>query len=179
MDEEKSIKAAVEERKQRARSLGIVDTIFKLFIGLVQFLGRNPDRDVALLPEGTTATRTKSGPGSLETITVNAPGQVYTFSWEEEPPIYVPGKQYASLRLSVGKQPVLEISCERKEWALGWGDWEISKYADVRAFREGSWVEGISRFASQVDSIDARRKAEAARQATLRETEDLKKRFGL
>jgi hypothetical protein len=182
MDDEQTIKAAVEERKLRARTLGLVDTLFRLYWKELHYLGSNADYDTARLPNGATAQRFGSPRSSSERVTVYTPDDTFDFVWSVHPD-YLPeddGTRFADLKLHIGGETVLQISCVHTPHKYtDYNDWEVSRHSDVEAFREGPWVQAFVRLAAQINSKAGQIRTEGAKDDKQRELEDLKKKFGI
>lgn len=148
--EEREIREAVEQRKQRARDIGIVDQVFRLY------------------QEHLRYEKSKE-------ICVN--GRLYSVSFSEQM-TSVPGEYWSTGSLSVKSDGalLLEIKCmEEDDKYMGF----VWKAFDVGAFLEGPWVDDISQFAVQVFQRKEQDTAKHEGERRKRETEELKIKFGL
>jgi hypothetical protein len=173
-----SIKQAIEERKARAKSLGIVDAVFKLYREHFRFLKDQFDYERDSLP--TSLTKVSSAGGSsggpqMVTLTIN--DIMNSFDWNERDR-YVPGgdNKFGTLDFRRGNEVLLQLKCtgDYKEY-IGI-EWSVY---DVGAFLEGPWVEEINKLWRQVSNIQAKKAAEARKTRENDELQDLKKKFGL
>jgi hypothetical protein len=180
MMSEQEIRAAVEERKQRARNLGVVEVSLNLYLS--QFEGRSPEKVSTRFPMLGGVVGTKRTEDSPESVSITTEDNSYTFVWNHHRnhfPLKEGDSESATLTLQIGGEnaPVLEISCKRMKLSYGaFGDWE---HSDIKAFREGQWVQEILNIASEVNRIDTQLKAEETRAMQQVRLEDLKRRFGL
>jgi hypothetical protein len=176
MNEEARIKEAIEERKKRARSVGIVDNVFKLYRQHLRDL--REDYDLHSMPKSVTnISYTPSKFMSPETVAVTRDEVVYTFSWGEHDSI-APGShdKYGTLDLAKDGTLLLQLQCHGEYHDYTGVEWKVY---DIGAFLEGPWVEDINKFYRQASSLQGQRMAEAHKNNKRDETEDIKKKFGL
>ncbi len=177
MKEEEKIRAAVKERKQRAKELGIVATVFELFDKNLRHFSSNPDSPY--LPEGAKVVRDEKSK-DLETFILHWEDKQFTFLWfSRRSECFDDGRWVGILSLRVAGEKVLEFDCVCKPDKDGTAEWKVSNSSDVEAFIEGSWVEEITRFASTVKKIEEQIIAEFNEAEKVKELSDLKKRFGV
>ncbi len=186
MNDESEIRAEVERRKRRAKEVGIVDIVFRLFEERLRDLKAKVDYREHHLPDSVknviVATRQgKYVPYSIEVVIDERP---FKFVFVEFPPVGEDedGQTIKSkLRLRSGRELLLELECSRTtpifgtEYIFG-RDLRVDQ---VLAFVEGTWVQEIKDFAHHVFDAEDQHKAKLRQEQRQRELEDMKKRFGL
>jgi hypothetical protein len=174
MNSEKEIMAAVEERKKRARELGIADNVFKLYQDHLRNLGEKFAQEPEFLPASVTKYSTTTD----NRVEFNLGEDRFTFSFERRFNFAPDSDDYSfgTLRLQSGERLLLELEClgEYKEY-LG----TVWKVRDITAFIEGPWVAEINHLAQQVFSLAEQRSAEYKRSLAQLKVEELKAKFGL
>jgi hypothetical protein len=178
--EEKQIREAVEQRKRRARELGIVDQVFRLYQEHLKYLRSDFGHDLNCMPKSVTSVSRCSrngGSGSTEVVDISFGNETYSFSFSERL-TPVPGEYWSTGSIEVKKDGVLllEVQCMQNDDRYLGFTWEVS---DVGAFIEGPWVADISRFAQQVFGRKSQQLADWNRGRKNTELEELKKKFGL
>jgi hypothetical protein len=175
MEEEERIRSAVEERKQRAKELGIVATVFELFDKSLRHFSSSPDSPY--LPAGAKVVRTEKSK-DLETLTLHWEDKQFTFLWFSRPSeCFNDGRWVGILSLNVAGEKVLEFYCVCIPDEDGIAVWKVPNSSDVDAFIEGSWVEEITRFASAVKKIEEQLFAKYREEDKAKELDERKKRF--
>ena len=116
--DEKQIFAEVERRKQRARSLGLVDLVFKLYFEEIRHCAAwsqsSPD---SVHPDFQSATeipkRTLKGVQSLEGVEMPIEGSTFVFAFDSRTTTMPDGEfcYFGTLLLTIDGQGVFGIDC--------------------------------------------------------------------
>jgi hypothetical protein len=172
------IRAAIEERKQKARDLGVVDNVFKLYIDeLSEFpatLATHPD----WLPQYVTSflkhkkTWTTAEPSSVG-FSIGQDKYVITFDETKSGPRAT--FENGILQLKGGETTLLQLACEGRvgEYSTNWS------VKDIDGFIDGPWVDVINNLAREVFTLSATRRTRWKESQEQKELEKLKNSFGL
>ena len=182
--DEQEIFAEVERRKQRARSLGLTNLVFKLYFEGIRHYATScqnspedvhPDfRSTVAIPARKTGRHGEKEEG----VELLVEGAQFRFVFRSRTTTMPDGEDYHSgiLSLFVDGQEVFGLECH--------GTWDEFlglqwSHHDVDAFVEGSWFEPLVAMNKKVVDWKEQRKAERERSRGLAKAEALRKKFGL
>jgi hypothetical protein len=172
MKNDKQMLQAVEERKQRARDLKVVDNLFTLYQDHLKSLKDGSEHEEHI-PKKVAVT-VCSQPKAIYFALSDKPYEVSYSEYRSWAPDS--DDSYGTLSLKHDGKLVLELKCLGERDSSFYMTWRV---LDVEAFIEGDWVEEFNRFARQVFGFSAQRRAEENKVYAQKQAEDLKRKFGL
>lgn len=146
--DEKQISAEVERRKERARSLGLPDLVFRLYFEGIKHYGvwsqSSPDavhpdfRSAAAIPK-----RTLKGLRQFEGVELPIEGSKFIFAFDSHSTTMPDGEDchFGTLSLAVDGQEVFGIRCHGDYDEYVGTEWKPS---DVDGFIEGPWLQPLT-----------------------------------
>jgi hypothetical protein len=160
------VRAEAEQRKQRARQLGLPELTTRFYRDLARFYPAWRDNNPAMVPQMITDIREVS----KDTVEFQDRDHRYSLAWKEWSGSYPDGDVFFSgaLSLLVDENRVLEIHLDGDEYS----QW-LPK--DVHAFIEGPWVSSFKAVVAEGERL--RQQSEEERRQ--REAEELRSRFGI
>jgi hypothetical protein len=177
MTEEERIVAEAERRRKRAEELGLYD-LLKLFYDHLEFLreGPNPER----LPKSVTHVKVadiSSGHDSIQMREIFFGEKSYVFVFKRREGVDPGGEPEITghLLLLEEGQTLFDLYVLGKDEVWIGRSWTPFR---VEAFREGLWVQEITKFAQEIFDLSDQRQKQSQAGRKKKELEDLKKKFG-
>ncbi len=169
------IYAEVEQRKERARKLGIGDTVIPLYYNHLKFYPAWTKNS----PKWISPTVSEAVDLGDHKVRLKINGRSYTFSYSERSvPGYDETFTMGTLQITLEDQKVFECDVH-----VDYEDELETKRTpgDIKAFIEGQWIEELKNLLTFVLKHEAEqsRLSEKERRENPEKLMDLKKRFGL
>lgn len=181
--DEKQIFAEVERRKQRARSLGLPDLVFKLYFdGIQHYAAWGKSSPDAVHPDFRSATAIPKRPvkalHTVEGVEISIDASKFVFVFDSHTTTMPDGEDcyFGTLSLTVDGQDVFAIDCGGHYKESNGFEWE--PYG-VDGFIEGPWIEPLATASSKIFDWKQKYQQESEARRNRDKAAELKEKFGL
>jgi hypothetical protein len=181
--DEKQILAEVERRKQRARDLGLVDVVFKLYFdGIKHYAAWSKSSPEAVHPDFRSAVatpqRTLKGLESFQGVELCIEESKFVFAFESHITTMPDGEDchFGTVSLTVDGQDVFGINCHGDYDEYVGVEW---KPYDIDGFIEGPWIGPLTRASKKIVDWKEKYRKESERRRNRDKAAELRKKFGL